>query len=163
MIAGLPLTVTPDYHCFSDWGWVFVWQPWLWQAIWHGIKVRGKWMRQTWGKVGYGWMTWEMLEARVAGANFQMFDVSFLWYLILFFFVLKVDIHLLLKEHSPKKDSLNSLSREQVEVQVKKNTDLARRPSHTLENWRNRWAIIYRYMRVSAYDFWMCLYRPQVV
>ena len=33
-------------------------------------------------KVGEGWI-WlddmEMLEARVAGANFQMFDVSFLW------------------------------------------------------------------------------------
>ena len=36
------------------------------------------------------------------------------------FFLVKVDIHLLLKEHSPKKDALNSLSREQVEVQVKK-------------------------------------------
>jgi len=23
------------------------------------------------GKVGYGWMTWEMLEARVAGAKFS--------------------------------------------------------------------------------------------
>ena len=38
-------------------------------------RCRGKWMRQ-----GWIWLDdMEMLEARVAGANFQMFDVSFLW------------------------------------------------------------------------------------
>ena len=56
-------TVTPD------WGWVFVWQPWLWQAILHGIKVPGEMNATKLGKVGYGWMTWEMLEARVAGCK----------------------------------------------------------------------------------------------
>ena len=46
-----------------------MWQLWLWQAILHGIKVPGEMNATNLGKVGYGWMTWEMLEARVAGCK----------------------------------------------------------------------------------------------